>query len=578
MIYGDGLLTVTPEGITIDTGLSAREAGTSKLSQHQTEQGVIIQTAEDGTVSYSPWSWTGSHEDIAPGRKVYSVFVDGEAFDGKPLLNLMEEADAAEHSDTADTADCKAAREKLRNAINALALAVEDAAEKNVYLPDNGPLGTLVADDGRILLLAENVFVRALDSRSDRDSSRFAGCWKNTALQGIDGWRFTLACYAYRYLSGRNAFTQEDSQIRAADYFDKNFVPLDWFCKVKGAAAEKDGEQSPIDTTELFEAITMNLSKAAPVQENAKQKKKKAVKRSSIEQTKSVPLPNLPIFECRDNENFALTGGYIKQQKKLKKTRFIRQNSLAIKWCSIGAIVLLFFAGSLIKDKFDLPTTKGMEPAEVLTMFYDSFDQLNTTLFDASHTEDSAKDLSNYLSTMFVTAKMRQSYEGMGTYTTNQWLNTKVLVGTYIFGITNLTFTPLGNEPPLEGPADISQEYTWKVHYYIVYNMGNEEFSYIDQTDIITISWKSDRWIVTGHETLESIPHEDAATTLMVEAVTLQPDEYDLETQGAYLLSQLKDTYPWLPTEAEVEKGKQQLLDGWNATEYQRVLKTMELN
>lgn len=568
MIYGDGLLTVTPEKISIDTGLSAREAGQAKLSQHQTEQGTILQVAADGTVSYSSWSWTGSHEDIAQGRKNYSVYVDGEPFGGKPLLTIFEEAEASEQAE---------AREKLRKVLNDLSAAVEDAAGKGVYLPDNGPLGTLVADDGRILMLPENVFIRALDSRSGRDASKFAGCWKNAALQGIDGWRFTLSCYAYHYLSGKNAFPQEDTQIRTADYFDKNFVPLEWFCTLKVTDSEKNADFSK-ETAELFSIISTNLAKAAPVQENTKQKKKKAVKRSAIEQTKSIPLPVLPAFSTRECSNYTLDTNYLIQQKKIKRIRFFRQNSLAIKWGSIAALVLLFFVVSFIKDKLDLPTTEGMEPGEVLMTFYDSFDQLNTTLFDAAHTEDCAKDASSYLSTMFVTSKMRQSYEGMGSYTMNQWLNTKELVNTYIFGITHLTFTPIGKEPPAQTAADISDTFTWKVQYYIAYNMGNEEFSYIDQTDIITISWKKDRWIVTGHETVSSILYEDAGADLLREAVTLQPEEYDLETQGLYLLSKLKDEYPWLPTEAEIEKGKQQLINGWNATEYQRVLSIMELN
>lgn len=574
MTYGDGLLTVTPEGITIDTGLSAREAGTAKLSQHQTEQGVIIEVHEDRTVIYNTWSWTGSHEDIATGRKNYSVFVDGEAFDGKPLLTLMEEAEAV----SADGSPASpSAREKLRATLNDLSTAVEDAAEKGVYLPDNGPFGTLVADDGRILLLPENVFIRALNSRSDREASKFAGCWKNTALQGIDSWRFTLACYAYRYLSGRNAFPQEDTQIRAADYFDKNFIPLEWYCTIKEAAIDNAGEAAVVDTAELFRIIRANLSKAAPIQEDAKQKKKKALKRSSVEQTNSMPMPELPFFTSRECENFALDGEYIKQQKKLKKTRFVRQNSLAIKWCSIGAIVLLFFVVTFIKDKLDVPTTIGMEPAEVLALFYDSFDQLDATHFDITHTDDSAETLSNFLTTMFVTSKMRQSYESMGTYTVNQWLSNKDLTNSYIFGITHYEATPCGKEPPADGKADITDEFTWKVHYYIVFNNGNDEFSYIDQSDVITISWKKDRWLVTGQETVSSIQYDEAAPTLLAEVLALQPEEYNLETQGVYLLSQLKDTYPWLPTEAEIAKGKQQLIDGWNATEYQRVLSLMDL-
>lgn len=577
MTYGDGLLTVTTEGITIDTGLSAREAGTAKLSQHQTEQGVIIKVADDGIVTYSSWSWTGSHEDITPGRKNYSVFVDGEPFEGKPLLTLMDEADDAFTGE--DKAASKTARAKLAAAVNALSAAVEDAAEKNITLQNNGPLGTLVADDGRILLLPENVFVRALASRSGRDASRFSGCWKNDALQGIDGWHFTLACYAYRYLSGKTAFPQEDSQIRVADYFDRNFVPLSWFCTLKGAAAHDGCEAPDADLQALYDAIYIDLSKAAPVQETAKQKKKKrATKRSAIEDIKSVALPELPLYEDRECANYTFTGEYVRQQKKLKKTRFIRQNEMAIKWGGIALIVVLVLGISYIKDRMAGPTTKGMEPAEVLYQFYDAFDQLDNTLFDCSHSDDCANKMSTYLSTMFVTSKMRQSYEGMGNYTMNQWLNTKVLAGTYVFGITHLTFTPLSQEPPSEVPADTADEFSWKVHYYICYNMGNEEFSYIDQSDIITISWVDDRWLVTGHETVESISYEDAAPRLTVEAVTLQPDEYDLNTQGLYLLSQLKDTYPWLPTEAEVEKGRQQLLNGWNATEYQRVLKSMELN
>lgn len=567
MTYGDGLLTVTPEGITIDTGLSAREAGTAKLSQHQTEQGVIISVSADGTVSYSPWNWTGSHEDVAPGRKNYSVFVDGEAFEGKPLLTLLDEADSAFSS--GDKTAFQAAREKTAAAINSLSAAVEDAAGKDTYLPDNGPLGTLIADDGRILLLPENVFQRAVQSRSDRDASKFAGCWKNTSLSGIDGWRFTLACYAYRYISGKSPFPQDDSEIRAADYFDRNFVPLEWFCTLKGT-------DSTLETADLYSAIFADLSKAAPVQETAKQKKKKASRRAGIEESKSVPVPELPAYESREFARYTLSGEYIRQQKQLKRTRFIRRNNLAIKWCSIGAIVVLFLGFTFIRDKLAAPTTDGMEPLEVLTMFYDAFDQLDPTHFDAAHTDSCASSLSNYLSTMYVTSKMRQSYEGMGSYTMNQWLNLNTLTGSYIFGLTNLTFEPLGNTPPEYDSADPADEFTWKVHYYIVYNMGNDDFSYIDQTDIVTISNIKSRWMISGLETVEAESYESVAPELTMKAVSLQ-QEAQTSDQGTYLLSLLKDDYFWLPTAEEVEKGKQQLLDGWNATEFQKVVTGMGL-
>ena len=101
--YGDELLFINDDSIVIDTGLSTREAAQAKLMQFLTEPGYIATIGKGDAVSFTPYCFESSYEDIAKGRKNSSVFISGPAFRGVPLIELLNGGKSGENG--ANTAD-----------------------------------------------------------------------------------------------------------------------------------------------------------------------------------------------------------------------------------------------------------------------------------------------------------------------------------------------------------------------------------------------------------------------------------------------------------------------------------------
>lgn len=569
-VFGDELLFINSDSIVIDTGLSMREAAQAKLMQFLTEPGYIATVEDNGAVSFKVYTFTDSYEDIAKGRKNSSVFIAGPAYDGIPLMELLtsdrhdskvssaqarnggnesgtggtltgapdSEADFdAAHSEKADDGSAAfdaALSEKARLAVEKICKITEASFEQEIKLPNNGPLGTIVGADGTILFLPPSIFNRALDSRGDSAYSLYEGCWKNTALTEKDCLRFTAAAYAYAVYSGKPPFTQKDSQLRAADFYDKNFVKLSWFCKLDA------------DFRDTFAKIEQNLSCSAPEMETKKKRRGKSSKKKVT--IPSVAITELPAFGKRVITDFTAVPAYEAQQKKLKRVRFLRKNGTLLNVGVVAFVVLCIFIASRISDYRNRPTTLGLEPVEVVQMFYNGFDTLDTLVFDATRTDGAGNGISNMIATIFVTAKMRESYEAKQTFTPSQWLNIRNPHNIDIFGLTQLKI----QEEPEKATDDVRY---FKAHYYILQTQNYQMFV-TEENDELMVSFKKDRWLVSSFVSDEEELAVDNDTFLK-DLLTVVPENSNYKP--ADVLDALSDKYEWLPTLDETQKGYEQL-------------------
>ena len=520
--YGDELLFINDDSIVIDTGLSTREAAQAKLMQFLTEPGYIAAVSDHGAVSFVPYTFTESHEEIAKGRKNSSVFISGPAYKGVPFLELLNGNDT----------------EKARSTAEKICKITEASFEQEIKLPNNGPLGTIAGNDGTILFLPPSIFSRALDSRGDASYSLYEGCWKNMALAEKDSLRFTASAYAYCVYAGKPPFTEKDSQKRVADFYDKNFQKLSWFCKF-----EKDGAEA--DFRETFAKIEQNLCCSAPEMEKKKKRGKFSKKKVMI---RSTELTELPAFNKRILTDITTVPAYIAQQKKLKKVRFLRKNGTILNVCVVGFVILCFLLGSYIKNLMNKPTTVGLEPVEVVQMFYDGFDSLDTNLFDATRTDGAGEGMSNILATVFVTAKMRESYEGKKTYTPSQWLYMRTPSKLDIYGITQLTI-----KEETEKAGDDIRFFT--AHYFIV-RTENSQIVVSEVFDEFAVSYKKDRWLVSAFSSDEKeYPVDSDAFLADLQNATPADKTYS----PSDVLNELLEKYEWLPSLQELNKGYEQL-------------------
>ncbi len=534
--YCSNLLTVEENGISLDTGLSPREAAQSKLPQFLKENGYIASRDSDGMWQFTPWTWDDTKTAIPAGRKTESVFVTGPAWEGVPLYSLLSDAMA----ETASSAEYT----RAADAVNLLNQAVEAAAASaSVQLPVSGPAAVLCGtgtNQGTLLFLPAELFVRALQSRGDNERSRYQGIWINPVLSGLDAWRFTVAACAFALLYGKPAYTCLDSEKREEDCLDKNHIPL---------AACVSGQSS-----ELLHAIEHNLDQQGAVSKKVRKGQKTAsdaiIARETVHNSYSVEMPAVKAFSERVITDPETLSQWQNFQKRLKRIRFMRKHQTALKITAAALAVFVIVLVTVIRDAGDRPTTAGLTQDEVVQMYYKGIDTLDATLFDAARYK-SGGGWSNYVSTLFVTSKMRENYESIHTWTPGQWLYVRDPANASCFGISNLSYTRIHEYD------DESVDY--HTQFYIIQLGG--ELTVTRYTCNLTVSRVKKNFRVTVDESEEepvSVNLELFKSDLNA-AFDAAGDDEDCVIQ---VTTALHETYPWMPSLEDITRGKEQLESG----------------
>lgn len=526
--YGNGILFISNDSLDIDTGLSEREATHAKVFQNIKENGIIITKKADGSFIFEDYLFMENYSKIADGRKNESVFVKGPSFSGVPLYDLFS-------SD----------KTKAINAVNILSLAVEYAKQNNISLLNIGPLGTIIGEgnnENQILILPQEIFEKSLNARSDSVFSRYSGIYRKNSLSEIDSWRFTLATYAYRICTDKDAFPNLDSLNRALDYLDFNFVPPECLCILKDEAGNQ------IDTKNLFSSITNNL-RIISTDAIKKSKRNKYAKYSTV--PVSIDFTNFKIEYLNYNEN----SSYIGLEKKIKSIRFFRNNNHIFKIAGIICAFLLFLGVSTLVDKKEKPSTLGLGPEEVVYMMYSGFDTLNIEIFGATIEKRSVgRDLENFISNMYVMGRVRETYESeKRTYTLPQWVNLTNPVGSYFFSVTDVKLTLIED-------GENSKKY--RADYNVIFNDPMFDiFGYVEHDDLELV-FKKDRWLVSSITTYQEDMKIDASAFYEdVQEVINSIPEKEKQFQGVILTEILRPKYSWLPTPEMAELGYRELLE-----------------
>lgn len=542
--YGNGKLLFNHDNFVLHTGLSEREAAHIKLMQSLNEEGTIIAKQKDGSFAFSAYTFNNSYTAIELGSKTETVFVSGPAINGVPFFDLLKPQ----------------SKKQALEVLNMLSEAVEYAFNNKISLPNTGPLGTIVLEDGSLLILPYTIFNRSMLVGSDTEYSKFVGCFKNEALAEIDSWRFTLSVYAYFLLSEKLPFTNTDTSLRKIDYSDFNFIPLEWLIKFND-----ETENQNID--KILKIISNNLAVAAP--ETVKKSK-----RNKYAKPKSISLPSLKDFGKPEFLPLEENAQFNKQTKKLKFKRFLRKHSTAIKITSITVAILAIILCVTIFDKKDSATTKGKTPLEVVQMFYKAFDELNVESFNATVTKGTAESYEAMITNIFVTSRVRETYENdKVTYTTEQWLNVSEPWSRWVFGLTNVDIQNLTE-------SEDGKTATAEASYYIVWTEAGNEVFCTKTTDNLQLVYKKDRWKINALESAQTEVFVDSnqffkelqtivANTEIVPTLQNNSAETKINfeaTQALAIIRELKDDYEWLPTEEQAIDGNDSLIEKYKET------------
>lgn len=573
--YGKGVLQIDESGIFLDSGLSPQEFARARLGQYISDCGYLLvpqKETQDYQVNEFRFSGAQASEQVGKNAKLSeneTIRIVAPFFAGKPLLGFLEGSNR-EDAIKAVNAVCAAVEWNLQqiNAANSKNTKIEDATAKNIpELLNCGPLGILVGDDGSVLFLPFALFERSMLAREDKITSELYGCWTNTSLNKEDGWRFTLSTCAYTALTGKKAFSELHIEKRTEDYYDNNFIPLE-YCLFVNA--------DDVKLTELIHIINYNLELTGSAYQSIQPLKKKSVasslvtkalnnRSSSGNKAKSIPLPlpiEKPSHEVISPKFIDAQDKFLeKKAKELKRKRFLRKHSAKISIVAMALVVIGLATGSIIKTNLEKPTTENMNPHEVVQTFYTALNNLDSIQLDSCGKNKAIKGYSTMVSSLFVTSKMREAYEqALPFLTPGQWVNTHNPLEFWVFGLTHLDIVAESSWNDIPKKDDTVN---FTVRFNTVVTNGTQNYEITAYTDTLTLTYGKKYWQITdlSSEANETTIDNEAFIKDMNVALEIIKADTTIEPiqQGEELVKILGETYLWFPTAEEVLVGLEEL-------------------
>jgi hypothetical protein len=539
MIFGEGIITFEETGMIIDSGLSSREFTQSKLGQFLSEPGYLaIPNKEDNSFHFVEFRFTGTQTTMKQNGKQDLVVISAPPFAGKPLYDILKE-----NNKTASVTAVNTVIEAVEYYLTYKNTTTQEKLPEE--LPNCGPLGTIIGDNGSVLFLPMQLMSRSVNARADNLYSQLWGCWKNDSLLTEDNWRFTLSSYVYAAFTGKSPYNNLSTEKRTEDYYDDNFVPLH-------LALPFDKNDTEIKA--LYPIINHNLTLKAPLYKSGKKKSKKNEKIRIVESVPtSEPVPqikNIPSITITPEFITAQDSYIFRKSKKIKHKRFLRKNRTSLTVGSLIFILLCFFISSIIIDNKNKPNTLGLSSEEVVYQFYEGINSLDNNLIDSVGPRKVTQDYSNTISGVFVSGKMREAYEQVPPILSPaQWICARNSLELWLFGTSRLSLTTVIPPPATPAIGDLAE---YESHYYLIRNQGLEDYVVTEYTEIITLTYGKKEWQITGLEPV--------ATEIAVDSVQFKEDfataltNTHPDNQGQELIIILQDKYFWLPTVEEAAK------------------------
>jgi len=484
------------EALALQSALKPRAFAQTKLPQALGARGIILN--KDG--SSEEWIAEGTFCNTSVTGEHMAVF--GPAFAGITLLSAIN-------------GDRETGWACLHQAVLALRSAVQSGAVSHDALKgivQAGPEALVCGSDGRVLVLPPDLYIRTLASYGIKTEIENRLMWVHPDSAVMDPSRalaFTAGAAAYRIIAGTPPFPY--------------------------AAFDATGSWlAGLIRTELFEPLDLACwqarSDAALLISN--------LLRTSIAASSDTLLAFGPEFatvldpsrkDVPETEEFLArrTAAAKKRNESQKKREFLRKYRDAFKIGGVVALFVVILVGTYMQDLKSKPTTLGMEPGEVVEQFYRAIGTLDQEIPRAYSMKGVKTDYDDFTVNLYVTTRVRESYErNGGVLTPAELFLRKETGGRTIFGITGLEIAEISAEQnkrsygvslylwmPSTETGQSSEDASVPTS-----ETGYDPLTIYRYTDTVTLSYERDRWLVsdflpgmrsvldiTGPQILESV-------------------------------------------------------------------------
>lgn len=543
------------------SGILEENFGKMSYSQIIGEKGLLAkgkkQTNSEKDYDFSFESW--SFEDIQsfPTDNGQMVFYCGKtpffSDDTKSLAELLD-------------------GNKVFEAGYVVISAITQSLKENQSVPEIGAGGIFLdfVENGsvNILFLPKGVYEVSVAGLSLEEKSALQESWINPSLNllgGLKALSFIRGSIAYKMLTGRVAFPALNSIERNADILDGKFLPVE--LSVNGISEEL--------ASEINDALMLN-SVAVVIPGKKEKKSRKRVVSAKADFPLEL-LYNSKNLKCEtnlsDDEFKARAESFLKRQEsKVNTKRKMRRNVSLIVTSAIVLITLGLIIGNTIKSNGSNVTSRGLTAEETVEAFFMAVNKLDTSMMSALSKGKSAGRYNDMVSQVYVISKNRQAYGGHDKGIMNPsafflYLGSESdLMDGALYGITNLKISGKDKYMDLKlaekrtKPDPITEDKgvkvenrmhsVQKVEYDIIHTEGPEREIFGEHhTDIITLTFNKDRWIVTD------VKSEQNDININNRQFMKDYDELFkmMDKDNAAVIRVLKNRYSWLPSEKEMQ-------------------------
>ena len=555
------LITIYDGELRLTSNLDEYSFGKTNYDSIVTQEGLLF----DGK-NFTSWTFSDVKSFEDPDRKERIVFYCGK----NPLSSQAKTLAAFYKQDD----------EESLKAVKAVCQAYQIAAKSKLEFPIMGAGGILVdlsKNETKILFLPQGLYKNTVSGLSASDYYEEEGAWINQTIYNLPAICFERAVFVYKLLTGSFPYANIDQIERNADILDQNFLPLEMAI---------DGIDLQL-AKEVNKALKLNSNVV-----NIPGKKKKGKNSEDLKPNPDFPMELLDQawklskeqkakIKNTDFEEKAQT--YMKRKKsQIRTKRRIRRNTAKIGVGIALAIVLATIISNTIQTNQGQYYTKGLTSTQTIQAFFMGINAKDVTMISNFVKGKTPQNYVDMVSQIYVLSKQRKIYDkDNGFASPENWLLFSTNAEKYdmsgLYGVTQLKID--GTAYPInvkvykknQKPEAVTQEgdillkdkdqSVRKVEYYLLHSEG-ENFNIVVEkiTDIFTLTYKKDRWIITDISS--------SSESVKVKPLVFKNDYLNqlILTNGDVIkaVDQLRLSYDWLPGKTELEMEKE--LMEWNLT------------
>lgn len=442
------------------------------------------------------------------------------------------------------------------------------AAKENVKLPLNGGGGILIelkGDKTSVLFLPENLFKYSVAGLPPADFASLYGNWLNQTIYDLPALCFFRGVIAYKILSNKFPYPNENQTERNADILDRNFLPME--LTVNGIDKNLANE---IDKSLKLNSNVVNIPG----------KKKKGKSSEDLTPSAEFPLELLYASKNQKTENkiseeeFAQKAeNYLKNKKsQVLLKRRIRRNSTKIIIGGVVAVFVVIVTLNFVRTRQEEYISKGMTSVQTVQTFLNGINEKDTLTLSNITKGHEAQKVVDSVSQIYVAGKQREVYSkdnGFGDWVS--WLffskdaESMNKAGLYAISLPKIDGRPVELKNCAfmrnEKPEAVTQENgitledgaksVHKAEYLLFHTEG--EFNEIQMDSIVqiyTLTYKKNSWFITDID-FESEQQEFNSTAFKNDFLTalIRCDKNIVNA-----VEQLRISYDFLPPKEILEK------------------------